>query len=111
MVLKQDERSRTIITVVLFGLSVITYFFVWVFASRSKCPVQEEAFTGATENTKSINPQSIEGIIANVQRIGGVLLNPSTWTERIDMYSMTPVELARYYLKKSQTPTEDDEEV
>jgi hypothetical protein len=47
----------------------------------------------------------------NIQRVSGVLLNPSTWTERIEMFSMTPVELARHYLNKSKAEEEDDEEV
>jgi hypothetical protein len=101
MVLKQDERSRTIITIVLFGLSIATYFLVWMFASRGTCPT--EPFVSQSGD--------IGGIIATVQRVGGVLLNPSTWTERIEMYTMTPVELARHYLNKTKSDVEDDETV
>jgi len=113
MVLKQDERSRTIITIVLFGLSLLTYFCVWVFARQGSCPVSAESFRNerGEESQGTHDSNSISGIIANVQRISGVLLNPSTWTERIEMYSMTPVELARHYLKKSQAKGEDDEAV
>lgn len=102
MVLRQDERSRTIITIVLFGLSLITYWLVWIFASRSTC---------AAEPFVSPSDSSIGGIMATIQRVSGVLLNPSTWTERIEMYTMTPVELARHYLKKSQAEAEDDKTV
>jgi len=108
MVLKQDERSRTIITIILFGLSLLTYFCVWVFARQGTCPISAESFRN---ETSSEGNNTISGIIANVQRISGVLLNPNTWTERIEMYSMTPIELARHYLKKSQAKGEDDEAV
>jgi hypothetical protein len=110
MVLKQDERSRTIITIVLFGLSLLTYFCVWIFAQRGTCPVSAESFRNETSDDTS-NSNTISGILANIQRVSGVLLNPSTWTERIEMYSMTPVELARHYMKKSQAKEEDDEAV
>ena len=108
MVLKQDERSRTIITIVLFGLSLLTYFCVWVFARQGTCPVSAESFRNETSSEGS---DTLNGIIANIQRVSGVLLNPNTWTERIEMYSMTPVELARHYMKKSQAKEEDDETV
>ena len=111
MVLKQDERSRTIITIVLFGLSLLTYFCVWVFAQRGTCPVSAESFRNETSDGSNTNTNTISGIIANIQRVSGVLLNPNTWTERIEMYSMTPVELARHYMKKSQAKEEDDEAV
>lgn len=100
MVLKQDEKTRTIITVVLFGLSLATYFLVWMFSSYGTC----EAFVNE-------GSQTLGGIMDNIQRVSGVLLNPSTWTERIEMFSMTPVELARHYLNKSKAEEEDDEEV
>jgi len=106
MVLKQDERSRTIITIVLFGLSLLTYFCVWVFAQRGTCPVSSESFRNEGEESNTLG-----GILANIQRVSGVLLNPNTWTERIEMYSMTPVELARHYMKKSQAKGENDEAV
>lgn len=112
MVLKQDERSRTIITIVLFGLSLLTYFCVWVFARQGTCPVSAESFRNETsDGGGTSNSNTISGILANIQRVSGVLLNPSTWTERIEMYSMTPVELARHYMKKSHAKEEDDEEV
>ena len=106
MVLKQDERSRTIITIVLFGLSLLTYFFVWVFARQGTCPVSAESFRNEGEESNTLG-----GILANIQRVSGVLLNPNTWTERIEMYSMTPVELARHYMKKSHAKGENDEAV
>jgi len=105
MVLKQDENTRIFVTIGLVVLSSITYFFVWMFTSRGSCPVEHFA----EEQTEQTDPKSISGILGNIQRISGVLLQPSTWTERIEMYSMTPVELARRYMNKSKASSEEDE--
>ena len=100
MVLKQDEQTLIFVTIGLVIYSLITYFFVSMF-SRGSC----EQFENEDESSDS---KSISGILGNIKRISGVLLQPSTWTERIEMYSMTPVELARRYLNKSKASSENE---
>jgi hypothetical protein len=95
-ILNQEEPFRVLIGVALFVGSLLTYGLVLLFSSRGKC----EAF--ANEDG------SVGGILATVQRVSSVLLQPSTWTDRIEMYTMSPVDLARRYLK-SQAKEEDGE--
>ena len=99
-ILNQEEPFRVFIGVALFVGSLLTYGLVLLFSSQGTCPSKEEPF--ANEDG------SLGGILATVQRVSGVLLQPSTWTDRIEMYTMSPVELARRYLK-SQAKEEDGE--
>lgn len=95
-ILNQEEPFRVFIGIALFIGSLLTYGLVLLFSSRGSC----EAF----ENEDG----SLGGILATVQRVSSVLLQPGTWTDRIEMSNMTPVELARRYLK-SQAKEEDGE--
>lgn len=99
-ILNQEEPFRVLIGVVLFLSSVITYGLVLLFTSRGTCSA--EPFANESEDG------SLGGILSTVQRVSSVLLQPSTWTDRIEMYTMSPVELARRYLK-SQAKEEDGE--
>jgi len=101
-ILNQEEPFRVLIGVVLFVSSLITYGLVLLFSSRGTCPPSAEPFANESKD------ESIGGILSTIKRISGVLLQPGTWTDRIEMYTMSPVELARRYLK-SQTKEEDGE--
>ena len=99
-ILNQEEPFRVLIGIALFVGSLITYGLVLLFSSVGTCPA--ESFANESDDG------SIGGILATVQRVSSVLLQPSTWTDRIEMYTMSPVELARRYLK-SQAKEEDGE--
>ena len=101
-ILNQEEPLRVIIGVALIGMAALTYVCVQLFSKGGTCPV--ERFEGSEKEEDG----TFGGIIASVKRIGGILIQPGTWTDRIEMHSMTPVELARRYLK-STTKAEDDD--
>jgi hypothetical protein len=101
-ILNQEEPWRGIIGIVLLAISVVTYLVVLAFSKRGTCP------SDSTEPFANEESGTLGEIIGTIKRVSGVLLNPSTWTERIEMYSMTPAELARRYLK-SQATVENDE--
>ena len=94
-VLDQEGPLRVVVGVVLFAAALLTFLFAGV--------LSPEPFENAGDGN------SLGGVLATIQRVSGTLLQPSTWTDRIDMYKMSPVELARRYLK-SQAKEEDAEE-
>jgi len=101
-ILDQEEPFRVFIGIALFVGSLLTYGLVLLFSRKGTCPSKDEPFANESEDA------SFGGILSTIQRVSGVLLQPSTWTDRIEMYTMSPVDLARRYLK-SQTKEEDGE--
>jgi len=99
-VLEQEGPLRMIVGFGLLISSLLTYIIVLLFAKRGTCPpANEEPFANEVDD-------SLGGILKTIQRVSGTLLQPSTWTDRIEMYNLSPVDLARRYLK-SQTKAED----
>ena len=44
-------------------------------------------------------PNPLLSLMGNLKRMSGYLINPTTWTDRIEIMNMTPTELARHYIK------------
>ena len=102
-ILNQEEPLRVVIGVVLIGMAALTYMFVQLFSKKGTCSVERFEGSGDTEKEDG----TFGGIMASVKRVSGILLQPGTWTDRIEMHSMSPTELARRYLK-STAKAEDD---
>jgi len=78
------------------GLVVSTLLTIgivyWYFTSRT---VRKEGFQDGGDKPEQAN---IAKILATIKRLGGSLMNVSTWTERMALSQMTPTELARKHL-------------
>lgn len=98
--LNQEGPFRVVIGVVLFAAALLTFLIASL--------VSPEPFANKGDGEDK-DSGSLGDILSKINKISGTLLQPSTWTDRIDMYKMSPVDLARRYLK-SQTKEEDAEE-
>ena len=100
--LNQEGPFRVVIGVILFAAALLTFLIASL--------VSPEPFANKGDGTSNSKDNgSLGDILSKINKISGTLLQPSTWTDRIDMYKMSPVDLARRYLK-SQTKEEDAEE-
>jgi hypothetical protein len=95
---RMTDKVQIMIVIGLFISSLFTFGLVQAFQRFGTCA--PEPF--ANEQVE----ESLDAIVANVKRIGSYLLQPSMWTERIHMYSMSPMELARTYLRNSNEGSE-----
>jgi|LauGreSBDMM110SN_4_FD.fasta_scaffold186050_2 hypothetical protein len=96
------NKIQVFIVIGLFLSSLFTFGLVQAVQRFGTCEKQKEPF--ANEPTQEEG--SLESIVANVKRIGSYLIQPTMWTERIHMSSMSPMELARHYLQNSSGGTE-----
>ena len=92
------DKFQIMIVVGLFISSLFTFGLVQAFQRFGTCTAEH------FENEQVEG--SLDAIVANVKRIGSYLLQPTMWTERIHMYSMSPMELARTYLRNSNEGSE-----
>ena len=102
--LNQEGPFRVVIGVVLFAAALLTFLIASLVSPE---PFANKGNGEGKDNGKDNG--SLGDILSKINKISGTLLQPSTWTDRIDMYKMSPVDLARRYLK-SQTKEEDAEE-
>jgi len=100
--LNQEGPFRVVIGVVLFAAALLTFLIASLVSPEPFANKGDGAIDGKDSG-------SFGDILSKINKISGTLLQPSTWTDRIDMYKMSPVDLARRYLK-SQTKEEDAEE-
>jgi len=50
------------------------------------------------ENRNDLVDNALVSLMGNLKRISGYLVNPVTWSERIDLMYLTPTELARRHI-------------
>jgi len=50
------------------------------------------------ENRNELVDNALVSLMGNLKRISGYLVNPVTWSERIDLMYLTPTELARRHI-------------
>jgi hypothetical protein len=50
------------------------------------------------ENRNELVDNALLSLMGNLKRISGYLVNPATWSERIDLMYLTPTELARRHI-------------
>jgi len=87
---------------VLFITTIISFVILARYLSKKK------SLEGFEDTDKEKNPLS--SVMALIRRSGARLMDIDMWKERILMSSMSPVELARHYLK-SQAKSGDAEKV
>jgi hypothetical protein len=92
------NNVQVLIVIGLFLSSLFTFGLVQAVQRFGTCP--KEPFANEEE------VGSLDSIVNNVKRIGSYLIQPTMWTERIHMSSMSPMELARHYLQNSSGGTE-----
>jgi hypothetical protein len=108
--LNQEGPFRVVIGVVLFAAALLTFLIASLVSPEPFANKGDGAVNGKDSGKDSSKDNgSLGDILSKINKISGTLLQPSTWTDRIDMYKMSPVDLARRYLK-SQTKEEDAEE-
>jgi len=95
------NKIQVFIVIGLFLSSLFTFGLVQAVQRFGTCEKQKESFANESDQEGSL-----ESIVANVKRIGSYLIQPTMWTERIHMSSMSPMELARHYLQNSSGGTE-----
>jgi len=112
-ILNQEGPFRILIGIVLVAGSVVTYVLALLFTRQGTCPIESNKEYFANERgergekgEKGEKDGSFGSILSTINRVSGILLQPSTWTERIEMHTLSPVDLARRYLK-SQATVED----
>ena len=68
--------------------------------TRDNCQegFQDKALKGKGKGKGNV----LINIVENVKRINKYLVNPTLWTDRIEMVSMNPVELARREILKQR---------
>jgi len=94
---RMTDKVQIMIVLGLFISSLFTFGLVQAFQRFGTCV--PEAFENEQEG-------SLDAIVGNLKRISSYLLQPAMWTERIHMYSMSPMELARTYLQNSNERSE-----
>lgn len=95
---RMTDKVQIMIVIGLFLSSLFTFGLVQAFQRFGTCvpePFENENAEG-----------SLDAIVGNLKRISSYLLQPAMWTERIHMYSMSPMELARTYLQNSNERSE-----
>ena len=92
------NKLQVFIVIGLFLSSLFTFGLVQAVQRFGTCP--KESF--ANEQDEG----SLESIVSNIKRIGSYLIQPTMWTERIHMSTLSPMELARHYLQNSSGGTE-----
>ena len=102
----------------LLAALLLTTIITFVILARYIAKAKVEGFEddkgnkgnkGNNENEKTeVNP--LTSVMALIRRSGARLMDIDMWKERILMSSMSPVELARHYLK-SQAKSGDAKEV
>jgi len=109
-ILNQEGPFRILIGIVLVVGSVVTYVLALLFTRQGTCPIESNKEYFANEKgekgEKGEKDGSFGSILSTINRVSSILLQPSTWTERIEMHTLSPVDLARRYLK-SQATVED----
>ena len=84
---------RKILIVCLAIYICLTLFFIYKYFRATN-----EGFANIVDEKET--PNALTTLMSNVKRINGYLMDPALWSERIEMFSLSPVELARRELKK-----------
>jgi hypothetical protein len=97
----------------LLAALLLTTIITFVILARYISKAKVEGFEDDTSETKGndktdVNP--LTSVMALIRRSGARLMDIDMWKERILMSSMSPIELARHYLK-SQAKSGDAKEV
>ena len=92
------DKFQIMVVIGLFVSSLFTFGLVQAFQRFGTC--------SAEPFDNELTEGSLDAIVGNVKRISSYLLQPTMWTERIHMYSMSPMELARAYLRNSNEGSE-----
>ena len=89
--------------------TIITFVILARYISKAKVEGFEDDNSETKGNEKTdVNP--LTSVMALIRRSGARLMDIDMWKERILMSSMSPIELARHYLK-SQAKSGDAKEV
>ena len=75
-----------ILAMTILVVSAVFFFFVQ----------RVEGFAG--EDRNKLVDNALVSLMGNLKRISGYLVNPATWSERIDLMYLTPTELARRHI-------------
>jgi hypothetical protein len=86
--------------------TIITFVILARYISKAKVEGFED--DNSKDGKTDVNP--LTSVMALIRRSGARLMDIDMWKERILMSSMSPVELARHYLK-SQAKSGDAKEV
>ena len=78
---------------IVLAMLAMTILVVAVIAAVS---VRTEGFDGG--NRQELVDNALLSLMGNLKRISGYLVNPATWSERIDLMYLTPTELARRHI-------------
>ena len=89
--MKSVSFSALFLVFVLCVFVCMYSFFSWKEGKR------EEGFA-EEEKEKEINP--LISLVAQLKRMSTKLVDPAMWVDRLEMSTMTPVELARRHLQK-----------
>jgi hypothetical protein len=76
------------IVLAILALTILAVSAVFFFVQRV------EGF----ENRNELVDNALVSLMGNLKRISGYLVNPVTWSERIDLMYLTPTELARRHI-------------
>jgi len=76
--------------------------------AREPVPVEEEEEEEEEEGKEETKadrktdgePNALTSLFNNVKRINGYLMDPTLWSDRIEMFRLSPVDLARRELKR-----------
>lgn len=77
---------------------------------RTRTEGFENPKSANTERKKSADPsvisyQLLKSVMGPIRKMSKLVLDPAQWKERITMSRMTPTELARHYIRTTQTST------
>jgi len=96
-------NMKGVLLVVLIVSTLLTIAAV-VYAFHCGCGV--EGFEGGSnvrqtlEKAKAQSGNALLALMGKLKRMNGFLANPKNWKERIEMFSMTPMDLARKHLQE-----------
>ena len=79
--------NRIVLAILALTILAVSAFFVLK---------RVEGFAG--ENRNELVDNALVSLMGNLKRISGYLVNPATWSERIDLMYLTPTELARRHI-------------
>lgn len=82
---------KSIVIILITTLVLALAMFMYYRYSRT------EGF--ALEKEKEVVNNALVNVMSQLKRMTGTMTNPKLWAERMEFISMSPVELARHYIK------------
>ena len=85
----------------LIVLCIAVFFTIcFLYALSLRKQDKQEGFSDSDSDSVPDTSNALVSLVSQLKRISGYVTDRNVWSERLEMYSMSPVELARRHLNK-----------